>query len=209
MPRDRSPLPSIPSTQSQRGAPHRSNSSLHESAGRVRGRLARALYGQHCVDVDDVLQDTVLEAISHGVLDKIRDPDHLERWLYRAALNNARDNMRSEQRRANRCIEYAASHTATDDEPPPTAALIAREAADAVRRLLANMPPRYQLALELRVLEQLPLRHVGRALGCSENAAQLLCRRASRSFEQAWRRHAAGNHSESATDLSVSNAVVV
>jgi RNA polymerase sigma-70 factor (ECF subfamily) len=130
---------------------------------RVGGVVARLL--RHGPDVEDAMQDTFVEAFRD--LSKLRDPDHLERWLVRIAVHQAHRRFR--RRRLRRLLGLDRS---LDDEP---LALQAHSGAsqEAVAelalldRVLDRMNVRDRTAWVLRRLLDYPLAEVSQLCNCS------------------------------------------
>jgi RNA polymerase sigma-70 factor (ECF subfamily) len=93
-------------------------------------------------------------------------------WLYKVAANMAADRLRQRGR------EIAMEHTPERAEEPDDT-LGER---DALRRALGTLPADQQLAVHLRLVEGRPFSEVGRLMGKSPAACQMLVLRAGRSL---------------------------
>jgi RNA polymerase sigma-70 factor (ECF subfamily) len=128
--------------------------------GTVVARLLR-----HGPDVEDAIQDTFVEALRD--LPKLREPDHLERWLIRIAVHQAHRRFR--RRRLRRILGLDRS---IDDE---TLVMQAGSSAsqEAVAELalldraLDRMAARDRTAWVLRRLMEYPLAEVAEVCRCS------------------------------------------
>ena len=93
-------------------------------------------------------------------------------WLYRVATNMANDRLRGRMR------EPVPTEVVTGPAVPDSAdALVDR---DALGRALRRLPPDQQLAVHLRLVEGYSFAEVGRLMGRSAGACQMLVLRAGR-----------------------------
>lgn len=118
---------------------------------------------------EDAAQDTFLKAFRG--LDGYRSEGAFRTWLLSIAANEARGALRRRGRRR---------ETSLDDAPPvasraPDAAreVVLRDEVHRVRSLMALLPEKQRLAVQLRVEEGLGFREVGRIIGSSEGAARV------------------------------------
>ncbi|HYX83654.1 MAG TPA: RNA polymerase sigma factor [Gaiellales bacterium] len=97
-------------------------------------------------------------------------------WLYRVAANMASDRLRTRAREP----------VPTDVRPVSAAVDIAEAVAtrDALARALAALPPDQQLAVHLRLVEGYSFSEVGRLMGRSRGACQMLVLRAGRRLRE-------------------------
>jgi RNA polymerase sigma-70 factor (ECF subfamily) len=93
-------------------------------------------------------------------------------WLYKVAANMAADRLRQRGR------EIAMEHTPERAEEPDD--MLGER--DALRRALGTLPADQQLAVHLRLVEGRPFSEVGRLMGKSPAACQMLVLRAGRSL---------------------------
>jgi RNA polymerase sigma-70 factor, ECF subfamily len=122
---------------------------------------------------EDLAQDALERAI-RGL--RTFDPSRgeVEAWLWRIVVNAARDAGRIARRRR-LAFEVLADRFAI--EHPADAFAEQLDAGDVLAAVRA-LPARHQAAIALRFGADLSYREVGRALGISEAAAQMITRRA-------------------------------
>lgn len=118
---------------------------------------------------EDATQDAFLKAFRG--LEGFRGEAAFRTWLLSIAANEARGVLRRRGRRR---------ETSLDDAPPiasqgPDASqrVVLRDEVERARRLLARLPEKQRLAVQLRVEEGLGFREVGRIIGSSEGAARV------------------------------------
>jgi len=141
---------------------------------RVSAVVARML--RHGPDVEDVVQDTFVQAL--GRLDTLRDPEKLERWLIRLAVNRVKKRFR--RRRLRRLLGLERSF---DDE---RLALQARTGASQearaelalLDRALDHVAPADRICWVLRRVEEYPMAEVVALAGCSLATAKRRIKRA-------------------------------
>lgn len=117
----------------------------------------------------DAAQDAFLKAFRG--LGGFRGQSAFRTWLLTIATNEARGSIR---RRANR------RETSLADAPeieargsPADQRMVRGQEVERVRSLLARLPEKQRLAVQLRVDEGLAFREVGRVIGSSEGAARV------------------------------------
>jgi len=117
----------------------------------------------------DAAQDAFLKAFR--ALAKFRGQAAFRTWLLTIATNEARGALRRKDVRR---------ETRLDDAPPLAASgqdsegwVARQEEVERARRLLARLPEKQRLAVQLRVEEGLAFREVGRIIGSSEGAARV------------------------------------
>lgn len=115
-------------------------------------------------DAADVVQETFTR--SFGNLPRLRGAT-LRPWLFRVALNCARDVLRRRSRRPADPLEDAMGRVLDLPDPGlgPEASLLERERAAAVRAALLEIPPDFRAALVLRDVNQLSYDEVADTLG--------------------------------------------
>ncbi len=116
----------------------------------------------------DATQDALVNAL-HG-LARFRGESSFRTWLLRIAANSAKSLGRRRWRKRESTLD-AAQELAGDDDPAHTAE-VGTEAARATE-LLARLPPKQRMAVELRVNQGLSYAEVGQILDCSEGAARV------------------------------------
>ncbi len=111
-------------------------------------------------DVEDVCQEVFIRVL--GARERYRSQGSFSTWLYRIALNVARDNRRRQKRQGPQALSL--EHEVASPAHAPDAMLAQREAGELIDRALAAIPP------DLR--EVLVLKHFGK-LSFAETAAVL------------------------------------
>jgi RNA polymerase sigma-70 factor (ECF subfamily) len=119
--------------------------------------LARDLVGEH--DADDLVQDTALQALSHGPA----RPGPLGGWLRTVARRLAGRRRRTECRRERRERQVARAESV----PPPQDAIEHRETFRVVTEAVLALAEPYQRTLLLRYLEDLSPRAIAARTGDS------------------------------------------
>lgn len=146
--------------------------------GRIRLMMGRP--ARRVAESADFLQGALIEAARDIDQARVANEAQLLRWMTEIARNNIRDAVR--RRREHAFAEFSetlAGSTTPDETLPSPASLAARR--DEQHRLaeaLERLPEDLHTVIELRHFEQMPFRHIGKRMGRSENAAQLLHSRA-------------------------------
>lgn len=109
-------------------------------------------------DADDCFQETFLAALR--AYPRLRDGDHLDRWVLRIASRKAIDFHRGAARRTVPANEVAVDTTTMSDRDD--------DLWDAVRAL----PPRQRVAVVHRHVLDRPYAEIGALMGCSEQTAR-------------------------------------
>lgn len=141
---------------------------LFEEYGEAVWRVAFRLSGDGDV-ADDITQDTFVRAFRS--IHSYRGTGSLRGWLCRIALNLYRDAIKLQRRRATllaRSIEAALSSAEVDS----------RDDADAVTRIVDQLPEKYRVVLVLHDLEGLGHDEIGEALGIASGSSRARLSRA-------------------------------
>ena len=136
-------------------------------AGRLFGLLT-CMTGS-AQDAEDLLQDVFVHA--HRKLDSFRGESSLGTWLYRLAVNQCLDHLRSRQSRVARATDSLDEEGAAE----PAAAAPALPQAIAridLERAIAQLPDGCRAVFVLHDVEGLDHREVGAALGISEGTSK-------------------------------------
>lgn len=141
-----------------------------------RADLARFLFARlgNQEDAEDVLQELFFKASRTSSAD-IVDP---AAYLYRMAMNLARDFRRGAARARSRDADWAdASGTAAgpharDEKPSPEAALAAKQRLAQVRFVLEELPTQTRQIFELHKLDGRSHQEIATALGISKSAVE-------------------------------------
>ncbi|MBI4563107.1 MAG: RNA polymerase sigma factor [Planctomycetes bacterium] len=144
-------------------------------------RRVSAITGASHADVDDIVQETFLQAWR----DRRRFNGHASplTWLNAIARNRAMDFNRRKrlQRHAGETLRGL---THLDREDLPEEVLEDREVGARVRRALNDLPPEYTKLLLLRYLEDLSVPEIATRLHESEDAIESRLRRAREAFRK-------------------------
>jgi RNA polymerase sigma-70 factor (ECF subfamily) len=126
----------------------------------------------------DFVQDVLIEAIEAVDPSKVRDEQHLLRWMTAVARNKVRDSAR---RRRERVFESLSISTIRGPErtgaSPPSRAE-RQEYMELLADALEQLTPDHRRVIELRDLEGLRFHQIAEAMGRSEDAVQTLHMRA-------------------------------
>jgi RNA polymerase sigma-70 factor (ECF subfamily) len=146
--------------------------------------LRRYLYGR-TGDPDraaDLAQEAFLDAFRH--LDRLGAGRPFAPWLYRIAQYELSSDERRRRRAVTLPLDRLSEDVGATAPTAPSDALSAAVERDAIRAVLAALPPRHREALLLRHLEGLTAAEVGALLGISEAAARRRIARADEAFRQ-------------------------
>lgn len=119
------------------------------------------------IQAEDMAQDAYASALRE--LPRLKDRDRFYPWICRIAVNRAIEDRRRMRRRS----ELDAK-TAPRESVGPVAEerLLRAERAEAVREALDQLPEGQKAAVVLRYFDELPMRAIAEALGCSEITAR-------------------------------------
>jgi RNA polymerase sigma-70 factor (ECF subfamily) len=120
-------------------------------------------------DAADATQETFLRAI--GALGRFRGESRFRTWLLTIAVNAARGMHRKRERRREKPLDEAADVPAALRDGAD--AVGEAEEVERVRRLLARLPEKQRLAVQLRTQEGLSFKEVADIIGSSEGAARV------------------------------------
>ena len=123
-------------------------------------------YVKSDADASDVTQQAFVRAFRG--LASFRGAASVRSWLYRIAINCALSWLRDHRREQPSEI---AEDALTEVNPAP-AQLSAGDDRAALRRAIAQLPPKQKLVLELRVFDDLSFKEVAELADCSENTAK-------------------------------------
>lgn len=126
-------------------------------------------------EADDCFQETFLAALR--TYPRLHDASNLRSWVLTIAARKALDHHRASTRRPELRAELPEEQ---EDRPAPRDEALWKD----VRRL----PPKQRGAILLRLVSDLPYREVGRALGCSEEAARANVHEGLTKLRETWTR---------------------
>lgn len=133
------------------------------------GALRALLLRHGCVsasDVDDLVQETFLR--SFRALARYEDRGHLRTWLFRIALNLARD----ARRRSGLVVTQADVADLPDFSGDPVQLVLDRFDGAVLGAAVARLPESQREALVLRFYADLPLEEIARIAGCPEGTVK-------------------------------------
>ncbi len=131
--------------------------------------------------VDDVVQATFTKAWFR--IESFHGDSGLYTWLYRVAVNAAKDYVKSRRRRPLTPLDDAMSARIPAGGPPVLEDLERRERRLAVRAAIAALPERYRTVLALRELEGMTYQEIAEVLSLSLGTVESRLFRARRRLE--------------------------
>ena len=136
------------------------------------GRLVRRLVS-NSDEADDVVQDAFIKA--YRALPQFRGDSAFYTWLYRIAVNTAKNHLVSRGKRPISLSELASNDeeeesfkasVVTIDNNTPEAELMSRQIAETVNRAVSALPEELQTALSLREIDGLSYEEIAEAMNC-------------------------------------------
>lgn len=131
--------------------------------------LSRMLRDQS--EIEDVMQEAFIKA--YRALPQFRGDSAFYTWLYRIAINTARNWMASQTRRPSSSSLYQSEDGETFDEidnltdnNTPESLLASREIAESVNESIQALPAELRTAIVLREIEGLSYEEIAQAMGC-------------------------------------------
>jgi RNA polymerase sigma-70 factor (ECF subfamily) len=136
-------------------------------AGRLFGLVTRMLGS--APEAEDVLQEIFISA--HRKMGSFRGDSSLGTWLYRVAVNQCLDHLRSRGARLARATESLDRENAQEPATVEPAVPLAVSRID-LERAIAQLPPGYRAAFVLHDVEGRDHQEVAAALGISEGTSK-------------------------------------
>ncbi|MEY3943461.1 MAG: polymerase sigma factor RpoE [Pseudomonadota bacterium] len=136
------------------------------------GRLVRRLVS-NSDEADDVVQEAFIKA--YRALPQFRGDSAFYTWLYRIAVNTAKNHLVSRGKRPISLSELASNDedeesfeapVVTIDNNTPEAELMSRQIAETVNRAVSALPEELQTALSLREIDGLSYEEIAEAMNC-------------------------------------------
>lgn len=131
--------------------------------------LSRMLRDQS--EIEDVMQEAFIKA--YRALPQFRGDSAFYTWLYRIAINTARNWMASQSRRPSSPSLHQSEDGETFDEidnlidiNTPESLLASREIAESVNETIQALPAELRTAIVLREIEGLSYEEIAQAMGC-------------------------------------------
>ncbi len=155
---------------------------LGDVLGRYRDRLLlriRLMMGARARDVaesGDFLQEVFVRVLEQFDRFELRDERSFLRWITMIARNNIRTELRRDREVALESLvsasQHASARAALENAPPSQ--IVRLEEISLLVDALAELEDDHRRVVEMRNFEQLSFAEVGKQLGRTENAAQLL-----------------------------------
>lgn len=122
--------------------------------------------------VDDVVQETFVKAFYR--ISSFAGGSGLYTWLYRVAVNLAKDHAKRRRRRPAVALDDLGPERSVLPAPdsPPIESVVSRERREAVREAIAALPPKFRAALVLREVEGLRYEEIAEILGVSQGTVE-------------------------------------
>jgi len=140
---------------------------------------------------EDLAQEVFVRLWHH--LDRIEGAEMLPAWLRRVAANAVIDHWRKEDARERR-MQVLREHPIARRVVRPSSRMEAREATDAVRAAVEQLPAKLRSVLLLRTVEGLSYEDLANVLGLSVNAVRSRLFRARQEVLAILKRSAAAEH---------------
>jgi len=122
-------------------------------------------------EAEDVAQDAFIKA--YRAIPQFRGESAFYTWLYRIAVNTAKNHLVARRRRPSGSAQYENDDGETFDETDnlsdintPEAAFASREIADTVNRAIEALPEELRTAIVLREIEGLSYEEIAQSMGC-------------------------------------------
>jgi RNA polymerase sigma-70 factor, ECF subfamily len=136
---------------------------------KIQRLLSRMLRDQS--DIDDVMQEAFIKA--YRALPQFRGDSAFYTWLYRIAINTARNWMASQSRRPSTPSLNQSREDETFDEidnlidnNTPESAMASREIVDTVNAAIDHLPEDLRTAIVLREIDGLSYEEIAEAMDC-------------------------------------------
>ncbi len=123
-------------------------------------------YVKNAADAEDVTQQSFVRAYEH--LATFRGEASIRSWLFRISIHSALSFLRGQPREEGMEVDDIAAFTSSLD----TSKLVASEVWAQVAALIAVLPAKQRLVLELRLFHELSFAEVAAIADCTEEAAR-------------------------------------
>ena len=139
-------------------------------------------------DVQDVSQETFIKA--YRVLPNFRGESAFYTWLYRIAINTAKNHLVSKSRRPPNIDididdgEFQDNSAVLRDNESPQASLATKQMEEVIFRAIENLPPELRVAVTLREFEGLSYEEIARMMDCPVGTVRSRIFRAREAIEQ-------------------------
>ena len=134
------------------------------------GRLVSRLVRDQA-EIEDVTQEAFIKA--YRALPQFRGESAFYTWLYRIAINTAKNYLVSQGRRAPTSTENDADEAETFDDADqlrdintPESLFMSRQVGDTVNRAMESLPEELRTAIQLREIEGMSYEDIAAAMQC-------------------------------------------
>lgn len=131
--------------------------------------LSRLL--RNAAEIEDVAQEAFIKA--YRALPGFRGESAFYTWLYRIAINTAKNHLVAQRRRAPTSTETAIEEAETFDEADllrdvstPESLYMSKQVGEAVNRVIERLPEELRTAIVLRELEGLSYEEIAESMNC-------------------------------------------
>ena len=118
---------------------------------------------------EELAQEALVRACSHW--SKVKKMEHREAWLRRVAINLANSQFRRKSAERRATARLMAEPRAPHLDPDASSSI-------PIRKALATLTRRQRAVIVLRFFDDLTFRQIAEVMGCSDNTAKSLARRA-------------------------------
>lgn len=153
----------------QRGDKHAFELLVLKYQRKIMRLLSRLIHDP--AEAEDVAQDAFIKA--YRAIPQFRGESAFYTWLYRIAVNTAKNHLVARRRRPSGSAQYENDDGETFDETDnlsdintPEAAFASREIADTVNRAIEALPEELRTAIVLREIEGLSYEEIAQSMGC-------------------------------------------
>ncbi|RPG51416.1 MAG: RNA polymerase sigma factor RpoE [Gammaproteobacteria bacterium TMED1] len=139
-------------------------------------------------DVQDVSQETFIKA--YRAIPNFRGESAFYTWLYRIAINTAKNHLVSKSRRPPNIDididdgEFQDSSAVLRDNESPQASLATKQMEEVIFRAIENLPEELRVAVTLREFEGLSYEEIARIMDCPVGTVRSRIFRAREAIEQ-------------------------
>jgi RNA polymerase sigma-70 factor (ECF subfamily) len=141
-------------------------SKYQRKINRLVSRLVR-----DAAEIEDVTQEAFIKA--YRALPQFRGESAFYTWLYRIAINTAKNYLASQGRRAPTTTDNDAEEAETFDDADqlrdintPESLLMSKQVGDTVSRAMDALPEELRTAIQLREIEGMSYEDIAAAMGC-------------------------------------------
>ncbi|MBN1946400.1 MAG: sigma-70 family RNA polymerase sigma factor [Bradymonadales bacterium] len=124
-------------------------------------------YVHHEQDAADLTQRTLVTAFSR--LDQLNQPRMFASWLFRIAVNLAKNHIRDQSSRSFQPLDQSD----LTSSPRAESDLVHRSQRQAMRQAISFLPDKQRQSILLRIDAELSFREIGEAIGISELSARV------------------------------------